>query len=150
MIFPFKISVKTALKKASFFSVLLCLCACGDLTGDPAADGARFNERFHFYYEQDCRFDAVGVYDCGNIYSISPSISVGLRVDSDGLANLNVNGDRYYYLENEYDEGYDIDYGGFFRFYQDDTELVIYKDGWEMALWDNWNGTVTYYFYDLY
>lgn len=146
--------MKTALKKASFFSVLLSLslslCSCGDLAGDPAADGARFNEHFHFYYVQTCRFDAIGPYDCDAIRSISPSVSVGLRVDSDGFANLNVDGDRYYYTESEYDEGYDTEYGSYFRFYEDDTELVIYKDGWEMALWDNWESTVTYYFYDLY
>lgn len=53
-------------------------------------------------------------------------------------------------MESEYDEDYDPDYGGYFRFYEDDTELVIYKDGWEMSVWDNWEETVTYYFYDLY
>ncbi|WP_298772149.1 hypothetical protein [uncultured Fibrobacter sp.] len=144
--------LKTALNKASFFSALLalCLCACGDLGGDPAANGARFDRHFYFYYVQSCQFNSIGPFNCSSIRSISPPVSVGIRVDSDGFANLKVDADRYYYMESEYDEDYDPDYGGYFRFYEDDTELVIYKDGWEMSVWDNWEETVTYYFYDLY
>ena len=144
---------KTALIKASFFSVVLvllaCLTAC-DLGPDPAADGARFNRRFHYYYVQVCRADAFGPYDCNNIHALSPSMTVGLRIDSDGLASLNLDGDRYYYLESEYDEGYDSDYGSYFSFKQDYDELTIYKSGEIMAYWDNNDGLVTYYFYDMY
>ena len=143
---------KTALYKASFFSVLLTvllsLSAC-NLGPDPDADGARFNRRFYYYYVQDCRFDSFGAYDCGPIRSLSPSMRVALRVDSDGLASLNLDGDRYYYLESEYTEGFDRDYGYYFNFKQDDDELTLYKDGFVMAYWDNVNGLVTYYFYDL-
>ena len=147
-------SAKTALHKASFFAlavfVFFQLYACYNLSGDPAADGAKFNRRFYFYYAQDCRFDSIGSYDCSQIVSLSPSKFVGIRVDSDGLVSLNLNGDRFYYLESEYTEGYDPDYGGYFHFYQDDDELTIYKDGMTMAYWDNLHGIVTYYYYELY
>lgn len=144
---------KAALHKASFFSVALVaglfLSACGDLGPDPDADGARFNAQFRYYWSQDCRYDSFGAYDCGPVYNISPSLRVGLRVDSDGLASLNLDGDRYYYLEMEYDEGYDPGYGSYFHFYQDDDELTIYKDGSEMAWWKTAADSVTYYFYEL-
>ena len=144
---------KTALLKASFFAVLLVtllsFTAC-DLGPDPAADGYRFNRRFHYYYVQNCRADAFGAYDCGEIRSLSPSMTVGLRIDSDGLASLYLDGDRYYYLESEYSEGYDMDYGYYFYFKQDEDELTVYKDGLTMAYWDNVNNLVTYYYYDLY
>ncbi len=144
---------KTALPKASFFAVLLAtllgLAAC-DLGPDPDADGARFSRRFHYYYVQDCRADAFGAYDCGPIRVLSPAMTVGLRIDSDGLATLNLDGDRYYYLESEYTEGYDGVYGSYFNFFQDDDELTVYKDGFTLAYWDNKNSLVTYYFYDIY
>ena len=150
-----QVFTKTALHKASFFSIallalILLFSGCGDLGPDPDADGARFNRSFYFYYVQDCRYDSFGAYDCGTISAISPAIRVSLRVDSDGLASLNLDGDRYYYLENEYDEGYDPAYGSYFHFYQDDDELTIYKDGLEIALWDTRNSTVTYYYRYLY
>ena len=147
---------KAALHKASFFSVtLVTLCglfisACGDLGPDPNADGARFNAQFRYYWTQDCRYDSFGAYDCGPILNISPSMKVGLRVDSDGLAYLNLDGSHYYYLESAYDEGYDPDYGPYFHFYQDEDELTIYKDGSEMAWWKTDKDSVTYYFYELY
>ena len=143
---------KTALLKASVFAVVLALLAsltACDLGPDPNADGARFNRHFYYYYVQDCRFDSFGAYDCGPIRSLSPSMRVSLRIDTDGLASLNLDGDRYYYLESEYTEGYDRDYGYYFNFQQDDDELTLYKDGFLMAYWDNVNGLVTYYFYDL-
>ena len=77
-------------------------------------------------------------------------MKVGLRVDSDGLAYLNLDGGHYYYLESAYDEGYDPDYGPYFHFYQDEDELTIYKDGSEMAWWKTDKDSVTYYFYELY
>ena len=144
---------KTALPEASFFAVLpailLSFTAC-DLGPDPDADGARFNRHFHYYYVQDCRADAFGAYDCGPIRVLSPAMTVGLRIDSDGLATLNLDGDRYYYLESEYTEGYDGVYGSYFNFFQDDDELTVYKDGFTLAYWDNKNSLVTYYFYDIY
>ena len=144
---------KTALPEASFFAVLLAVLlsftAC-DLGPDPAADGYRFNRHFRYYYVQDCRADAFGAYDCGSIRALSPSMTVSLRIDSDGLASLNLDGDRYYYLESEYTEGYDAEFGGYFNFVQDDDELTLYRDGMTMAYWDNRNGYVTYYYYDLY
>ena len=149
MINVFKSFSKTALFKASFFAVLFCRAAC-DLGPDPAADGARFNKRFHYYYTQDCDFNAFEAYNCGSIHSISPSMTVSLRIDSDGLATLSLDGDYYYYLASEYTEGYDPEYGRYYNFYQDDDELTVYQDGYTLAYWDNNRSIVTYYYYDLY
>lgn len=153
MLFFSKFFAKTALTKASFFAVLFAVLAsftACDLGPDPAADGARFSRHFRYYYVQDCRADAFGAYDCGPIRAISPSMTVGLRIDSDGLASLNLDGDRYYYLESEYTEGFDEMYGSYFNFSQDEDELTVYKDGMTLAYWDNVNNLVTYYYYDLY
>ena len=147
--------VKTALKKASFFSTALIalllgsmlLSSCG-LGPDPDADGARFSRRFYYYDVQECHYDAFGTYDCTLPHPLSPPMFVGIRVDSDGLVSLNLDGKRYYYLEKEYDEGYDENYGPYFHFYEDEDELTIYKDGLTMAYWDTQNQIVTYYYYD--
>ena len=142
-------------KKLFLFGILGCalflLSACGDLSGDPAADGFRFKRNFYYYYAQECRYDGNGPYSCSDIYAISQSKHVSLRIDSDGLASLNIDGDHYYYVESEYDELYDPLYGSYFQFYQDEYEyeLTIYKDGYEMALWDTWNNTVIFYLYEL-
>lgn len=147
--------LKTALFKASFFVMMavgaLCLWGCGDLTeGDPAADGARFRRTFRYYFSQDCRFDNFGVYDCEAAQPLSPAYVVSLRVDSDGLASLNMDGVGYYYLEREYREGVD-NYGGpYFMFYEDDGELTLYKDGYEMIFWDLVLNRATRYLYELY
>ena len=151
-----KIFAKTALSKASFFAVLFAvlfsITAC-DLGPDPAADGARFNRRFHYFYDHDCRADAFGAFDCETIRALSPSMVVGLRIDSDGLATLSIDGEYFYFLESEYDQGFDPDYGSYYNFYnvyQNDDELTVYKDGLTMAYWDNNHGLVTYYYYDLF
>ena len=142
---------KTALSMASFFIMATAFLFAGcNLGTDPEADGARFNRQFYYYYAQDCRYDNISTYDCGPIVSISPSMKVSLRIDSDGLANLNIDGDRYYYLAREYSEGYDRDYGSYFRFYQDEDELTIYKDGSVLGYWDTMDGTVTFYYYDYW
>lgn len=133
-----------------FFVTCVCLLAgCGDLTaGDPAADGARFNRRFYYYYAETCRYDAIGTFDCGRMMSVSPSYKVALRVDYDGFATLNLDGDRYYYLESEYSEGYDPGFGAYYRFYEDEDKLDVYRDGFTLAFWGA-DGYVTFYYYDL-
>ena len=145
---------KTALPEASFFAVLLAILlsftAC-DLGPDPDADGARFSRRFHYYYVQDCRADAFGAYDCEVPQVLSPSMTVSLRIDSDGLASLYVDGAPFYLLESEYSEDYDMVYGGYYNFYglyQRDDELTLYKDGLTMAHWyqEDMEDRVTYYF----
>lgn len=153
--------VKTALVKASFFSTLLIslllsstlFTACG-LGPDPDADGARFNRRYYYYYVQDCKAGSFGAYDCGPIRALSPSMRVGIRIDSDGFATLTIDNDRFYFLESSYDEDYELGYGSYYSFYgvyQDDDELTLYESGQIMAhwYWDNLDEVVTYYFYDL-
>lgn len=124
----------------------LFICSCGDLGEN--ADGARFNSYFNYYYAQNCNYDAVSDYNCDDVHSIS-HMRVSLRIDSDGFATLNLNGDRYYYFENEYSEGYSSDYGSYFIFFEDSDELTLYKDGYELDYRNTQNNTVTYYFYQM-
>ena len=151
----FKILSRTTLGKASFFAAglvfLASLSAC-DLGPDPQADGARFNKQFNYYYVETCSYNTVSydVYLCSEMESLKKASRVGIRIDRDGLASLNINGDRYYYTESQYTEGYDPDYGAYFHFYQGDDELTIYKDGSMIALWNSLEGTVTFYYYDYW
>ena len=151
----FKTNFRTTLGKASFFAAGLALLAsftACDLGPDPDADGARFNKQFSYYDVQTCSYNTVSydIYHCSNVESLKKSVQVGLRVDRDGLASLNLNGDRYYYTESQYSEGYDSDYGSYFHFYQDDDELTIYKDGSLIALWSSFDGTVTFYYHEYF
>jgi hypothetical protein len=156
MINSFKKFFKTALYTASFFSVssalLLGFTACGNLGPDPDADGARFNRSYNYYYVQICSYNTVSydVYLCSDIEGLDRPKHLKLRVDSDGFAKLEINGDPYTYMESEYSEGYDSEFGSFFHFYQDDDELTVYKDGLTLAYWNSFDGTVTYYYYDFF
>jgi hypothetical protein len=135
---------KTTLLSASFFAIGL-LTSCGDLGGNPAADGHRFYESFYYYYVQTCRYDKIGVYGCDKADAVSPAVRVSLRVDSDGFASLNWDGNSYYYMESEYEEDYDPDFGSYFLFHENDGDVTLYKDGSVLAFWDDWN-TVTFYY----
>lgn len=138
-------------KRIATVLAMLLLVGCGGdwVAGDPDADGARFNRTFRYYFAQECRYDSFGVYDCEYAESISPAMNVKLRVDSDGLATLNVDGENFVYLEREYKDGYDPDYGAYFEFYEDDGIVTIYKDGSELIFWDSDNNTATFYLYEL-
>lgn len=138
---------------ASFFALMVVFLGCG-LDAGPVADGAYFDRNFRYYYVQECRYDSFGPYDCDKIYAVSPSVKVGLRIDSDGLATLYLsdndylNGGYYYYLDSEYGEGRD-EYGSYFKFYEDETELVVYRNGGELTLIDTKYGEATYFYYDI-
>lgn len=130
-------------------AIVILLQGCGDLVaGDPAADGVRFNGRFYYYYEETCKYDGIGPYGCGRLKSLSPSFRVTLRVDSDGFAKLTLDGDVYTYFERDYEEGYEPGFGSYFRFYESDGKLDVYRDGYTLAYWGN-DGYVTFYYYDL-
>lgn len=149
MKFCAKLKLKAAHVYASFFLLLpLFLCACGDLGADPMVSDARFSRQFRYYYVQECRYDSFGLYDCDDADVLSSSYVVRLKVDGDGFASLNLDGNMYYYSEWEYEEGYD-DYGSYYYFYESDDALTIYKNGEEMIYWDTWNNTATVYSYDL-
>ena len=129
----------------------LVLAACGDLTvnGSVAADGAIFDRSFRYYYVMDCRFDGIGLYDCGYEEVVSPAYTASLRIDSDGFASLNLDGRySYYYTEREYDSGSD-EYGRYYYFYENDWELTLYRDGSELVIWDTYANTATVYLRDL-
>jgi hypothetical protein len=137
--------------KAILFGTILFLAACGDgwTTGSPEADGALFSRSYRYYYVKDCRYDSFGLYDCNYEESISPAYTASLRIDSDGLATLNLDGGyNYYYTERQYSLGYD-DYGSYYHFIENDWEVYFYKDGSQIVIWDTRENTATVYLYEL-
>lgn len=131
-------------------AALLLLAACGDWTaGSPDADGAVFNRSYRYYYVMDCRFDGIGLFDCSLAAPISPAYTASLRIDSDDLATLSLDGSySYYYTTHEYTSGHD-DYGSYYYFYDNGWELTFYKDGSELIFWDTDENTATVYLNDL-
>ena len=133
--------------------ITLALVACGnDWSVGPDDGGASFSRRFHYYYEVDCRYDAFDQpYDCSDTYSMSPSMSVDLRITRDGYATLCVDDKCSYYDPGEYDVGYDhgdryYDFEGY------DVRMVVYADGSELVYIDSYEGRAYYYYrdYDYY
>lgn len=129
--------------------IAFALVACGnDWSVGPDDGGASFSRRFHYYYEVDCRYDAFGQpYDCSDMYSMSPSMSVDLRITRDGYATLCVDDKCSYYDPGEYDVGYDhgdryYDFEGY------DVRMVVYADGSELVYIDSYDGTASYYYHD--
>ena len=129
---------------------LLLLVACGDWTaGSPDADGAVFNRSYRYYYVMDCRFDGIGLFDCSHADPVSPAYTASLRIDSDDLATLNLDGGyNRYYTTHEYTWGND-DYGSYYYFYDNGWELTFYKDGSELIFWDTDENTATVYLSEL-
>ena len=129
---------------------LLLLVACGDWTaGSPDADGAVFSRSYRYYYVMDCRFDGIGLFDCNLAAPISPAYTASLRIDSDDLATLSLDGSySYYYTTHEYTSGHD-DYGSYYYFYDNGWELTFYKDGSELIFWDTDENTATVYLNEL-
>ena len=132
-------------------SALLFTACGGDWTvsGSPDADGAIFSRSYRYYYVMDCRYNSFGLYDCSYEEPVSPAYTASLRIDSDGLASLNLDGrNNFYYTERQYDSGSD-DYGRYYYFYENDWELTFYKDGSELIFWDTDENTATVYLYEL-
>jgi hypothetical protein len=96
----------------------------------------------------DCRYDAFDQpYDCSDTYSMSPSMSVDLRITRDGYATLCVDDKCSYYDPGEYDVGYDhgdryYDFEGY------DVRMVVYADGSELVYIDSYEGRAYYYYHD--
>ena len=132
-------------------SALLFTACGGDWTvsGSPDADGAIFSRSYRYYYVMDCRYDSFGLYDCSYEEPVSPAYTASFRIDSDGLASLNLDGrNNFYYTERQYDSGSD-DYGRYYYFYENDWELTFYKDGSELIFWDTRGNTATVYLNEL-
>ena len=129
--------------------VTLALMACGsDWSVGPSDGGASFNRRFHYYYEVDCRYDAFDQpYDCSDTYSMSPSMSVDLRITHDGYATLCVDDNCSYYNPRDYDVGYN--HGTrYYDFEGDYTRMVVYADGSEVVFINSNKNEAYYYYYD--
>lgn len=129
----------------------LILAACGtDWSVGPSSGGSgSVDRRFWYYYAADCRYDSFGTYDCSDDYSLSSSEEVRIQITYDGYATLDWNGGIFYYDRGEYYTGYDAgDY--YYQFYGDDWELTVYENGYEMIYVDKWEGTATYFYYDIW
>ena len=130
----------------------LLFTACGGdwtVSGSPDADGAIFSRSYRYYYVKDCRYDSFGLYDCSLADPVSPAYTASLRIDSDGLASLNLDGEfNFYYTERQYTSGAD-DYGSYYYFYEDDWELSLYKNGSQLIFWNIYENTATVYLYEL-
>ena len=136
-----------------YLLIAFALMACGnDWSVGPDDGGASFSRRFHYYYEVDCRYDAFGQpYDCSDMYSMSPSMTVDLWITSDGYATLCVDDECSYYGPRDYDMSYD--HGSrYYDFVGDDTRMTIYADGSEVVYIDSYEGRAYYYYrdYDYY
>lgn len=144
--------LKTVLSQVPFFfivSACIFLNGCGDLGEDPVLSDARFSRTFRYYYGQDCDFDEEGrIGGCGRVETLSPSYVVRIRINGNGVASLVLDGTSFEFGEDSYYEGRDS-FGGYFHFYESDSELTIYKDGSEMIIWDLENGIATFYSYEM-
>jgi hypothetical protein len=130
--------------------VALAVFACTDgWSVGPDDGGASFSRRFHYYYEVDCRYDAFDQpYDCSDAYSMSPSMSVDLRITHDGYATFCVNDDCSYYNPRDYDVGYN--HGArYYDFVGYDTRWVVYADGSEVVFINSNKNEAFYYYYDI-
>lgn len=134
----------------ALFTVLI-LAACGEGWDVGPNDGGHvFNKRFYYYYSEYCAYDSFGPYNCEGASSMSSYMWVGLRIDRDGMATLTLDGDSFVFLPGEYSEGYDYSYGGdYFQFYEDNEEITVYTDGFEMIFVDELNDEAIYYYADL-
>lgn len=135
------------MKKILLLFILLAMAGCGNdwAVGDNSGD--IFNRRFSYYYVEECRYDINGPYSCSGAMSMGSSMKVSLRVEHDGFATLQVDGDVYYYQRMDYDSGYDYDYGEYYyQFYENDEELTVYEDGSQLIYVDYYAGTATYYY----
>ena len=138
-----------ALALLALVALLLVACDGNCLAGSPQADGALFNRSFRYYYVMDCRYDSFGLYDCGYEEPVSPAYTASLRIDSDGFAALNLDGEYdFYYTEREYNLRHD-DYGSYYSFSENDWDLSLYRDGSQLIFWDTYENTATVYLYDL-
>ena len=132
--------------------IVLALVACGpDWSVGPddgGSGGSGMSRRYHYYYGEDCRYDAFGQsYDCSDTYVLSPSMNVDLRITRDGYATLCVDDDCSYYDPGEYYDGYD--YGDhYYEFSGDDTRMIVYTDGSELIYIDTYKGYAYYYYYE--
>lgn len=124
-------------------------CDGSDWSVGPSSNGGSVDRSYRYYYVADCRYDSFGAYDCSDDYALPQSVSVRIQITYDGYATLNWDGYIRYYSRGEYSEGYDAgDY--YYQFYGDDWELTIYENGSEMIFVDEWEGTATYYYYDIW
>lgn len=136
------------------FLFALLFVACGDWdAGDGGYNGGyQYNERFHYYYAQECDIGRVDYDYCGDTYSLTKSLSISIRVEPDGFASVYYDGQGpLYYERHEYKVGFDRDYGEYYQFgLNSDDYLTVYTDGYEAVYSDYWNGVDYHYYYDRY
>jgi hypothetical protein len=128
---------------------MLLLAACGDWTAGDSSNDDLFHGRFHYFYSSEFSYDSHGPYDCTEVYSMSPHMTVDLRIEYDGFASLRIDDETGRYYEPEYSQGYD--HGRYYyQFYDGNLEITVYADGEELIILDTWDGKAYYYYYDMF
>lgn len=146
---------KTVLFRAPFLALAGILCmltlGCGDWSTGNDAHGDIFSRRFHYYYMDVCRYDSFGPYDCSGVGTLSSPMNIALRIEYDGYATLNLDGERFYYNARDYAHDFDVEYGDYYyQFYESDGSMTLYEDGYEAIYVDERAGEAYYYYRDLY
>ena len=139
--------------------LLICLWAltavlvgCGDWGSDASDHGYQARLDFPYFYGQDCSWMG-NDYLCGDVYSLSPSLKVSVKVDWNGNATVYYDGTGpYYFMQKEYDYAYDRHYDEYY--YQFDLDgnysLTVYDSGAEAIYADAFTGVEHHYFYDVW
>ncbi len=126
------------------------LVGCGDWGSDASDHGYQARLDFPYFYGQDCSWMG-NDYLCGDVYSLSPSLKVSVKVDWNGNATVYYDGTGpYYFMQKEYDYAYDRHYDEYY--YQFDLDgnysLTVYDSGAEAIYADAFTGVEHHYFYD--
>ncbi len=134
------------------FAFALVLVGCGDWGTDGSDHGYQAKIHFHYYYGQDCSWMGAD-YLCGDTYSLSPSLTVSVKVDWNGDATVYYDGyGPYYFWDGEYVYRYDRHYEEYY--YQFDLDgnysLTVYVSGAEVIYADTYTGVEHHYFYDVW
>lgn len=134
-----------------FVILSLQLVGCG---GDWGAGGSEYDDifraRLRFYYMEECDYDAFGPYNCLDAVALRSPMRVSVRIEYDGYATVDLDGEVYRYDSREYTHGFDDLYGDYYyQFHEADGDLTIYEDGYRMIYVDNWARKGYYYYQDL-
>lgn len=131
------------MKKLCLALLALFIVGC-DYSGEGVGYDV-FNDRFHYYYSDVCDdFDR-----CDGVVSISPSYTASLRIEYDGFATLNLDGDIYQYFASSYIRDVDS-YGEYYEFTEDGWITRVYLNGDILVIYDSYSGISYYYYYDMY
>ena len=128
------------------------LAGCGDWGTDGTGHESQAKLKYSYYYGQDCSW--VGSeYLCGDAYSLSPALSVSVKVDWNGDATVYYDqSGPFYFWDGEFVFGYDRQYDeNYYQFNLDGNySLTVYVSGAEVIYTDTFTGVEHHYYYDVW